>query len=80
MQRAIEREASALGAGILAASALDIYSDPEDAVQGMVQLENIVFEPDEERNKFYSTRYEDVYRHIYPALRDQLRFLTVDKF
>jgi xylulokinase len=76
VQRAREREATALGAGILATSASGIYSDPREAAQAMVHLEDEVFMPDEKRNQLYSRVFEDVYRHIYPALRERLSILA----
>ena len=72
VQRALEKEAAALGAGILAASAAGIYQNPRAAAQAMVHLEDVVFEPDENHHLLYTDLFEKVYRHIYPALREKI--------
>jgi xylulokinase len=80
VRRVLEREATALGAGILAASALDLHSSPQEAAQTMVHLEDGVFEPHEKRHKHYSRLYEEVYRHVYPALSERLSILVDCQF
>ena len=72
VQRGVETEAAALGAGILAASASGIYPHPRAAAQGMVHLEEVIFEPDEDHHRLYTDLFEGVYRHLYPALRERL--------
>jgi xylulokinase len=69
-------EAAALGAGILAAGACGVYGDVAEAAAAMVHLAPASCEPDAARHAAYTTLYEDVYRHLYPALRPYLRRLT----
>lgn len=76
VQRTIESEATALGAGILAVSTTDRYSDPREAAQAMVHLQDDVFEPDDKRYQHYSRLFEDIYRHIFPAVRELLHNLS----
>jgi len=76
VQRALEREATALGAGILAATALGFYTDPQEASESMVHLENNIFNPRKEQHKHYSRIFEDVYRYLYPALKERLSILS----
>jgi xylulokinase len=76
VQRVLDREATALGAGILAASAAGIYSGTQEAACAMVHFDDSIFHPDETRNQIYTRLYEEVYRHIYPALRQRLPFLA----
>jgi len=76
VQRTTQSEATALGAGILAVSTTDSYIDHREAAQAMVHLEDDVFEPDNKRHQHYSRLYEDIYRHIFPALRKLLQNLS----
>jgi sugar (pentulose or hexulose) kinase len=69
-------EATALGAGILAAAAAGLYSDVREAASAMTRTEATPFEPDLERHAFYSRLYDEVYRHLFPALRPYLDRLT----
>ena len=69
-------EAAALGAGILAASAAGLYADAREAAQAMTHVEPTPFEPDPMRSAFYSRLYEQVYRHLFPALQPYLDRLT----
>ncbi len=68
--RAGNLEAAALGAGILAASAAGLFQDPRQAAQAMVQVEQHGCEPDERRHACYNRLYEEVYVHLYPALKE----------
>jgi xylulokinase len=65
-------EASALGAGILAAAAAGLFPDIRHTAQSMIQIAGQLEEPDLEQHRFYSTIYEDVYRHLFPALQTYL--------
>ena len=65
-------EAAALGAGILAASAVGWYSDTRQAAQAMSHLLPDPFQPDRERHEFYSRIYEQVYCHLFPTLQPYL--------
>ncbi len=65
-------ETAALGAAMLAAAGVGLFSDLSEAVQAMTSPVRHVFKPDPARHAFYSRLYEDVYRHLYPALRAAL--------
>jgi xylulokinase len=64
-------EASALGAGILAAGNL-FYAGVLDAAQAMTRIAPRPEQPDPRRQAFYSQLYEEVYRSLYPALQNSL--------
>jgi sugar (pentulose or hexulose) kinase len=73
-------EAAALGAGILAASGAGWYADIPQAARHMTELDPHIFEPDPQRGALYSQLYEQVYQHLFPALRlllDRLAELTL---
>jgi len=70
------QEATALGAGILAAGATGLHPDIRTAAQAMVHLDPAFFTPNPEKHAFYSQLYEDVYRHLFPALRTYMARLT----
>jgi xylulokinase len=74
--RALENEAAALGAGALAAAAAGIYADVGRAARAMARWEERIFEPDAARHPIYTRLYEEVYRQVYPALREPMRRLT----
>jgi sugar (pentulose or hexulose) kinase len=63
------REAAALGAGILAATAAGFYADIPQAARAMAHTLPEPVQPDPGRNEFYARRYEEVYRHLYPTLQ-----------
>ncbi len=65
-------EAAALGAGILAAQAVGLYPDVRTAAAAMAHIEPISFVPDPARYTFYSQLYEQVYKHLFPALQSHL--------
>lgn len=69
-------EAAALGAGILAAQAVGLYPDVRAAAAAMTRIEPAPFVPDPARYAFYSRLYEQVYRHLFPALQSHLDRLT----
>jgi xylulokinase len=69
-------ETAALGAGILAAAAAGLYPDIQTAAEGMTAIQPHPTEPDPLRNARYSQLYEEVYRHLYPALQPYLARLT----
>ena len=76
IQRAATLEATALGAGILAASGVGLFSEVRQAIAAMTKLEAGAFEPDPERGAFYTRLYEEVYRHLFPALQPYLQRLA----
>ena len=69
-------EATALGAGILAATACGLYDDVRAAAAAMTRTEEAPFLPDPGRHAFYTRLFEEVYRHLYPALQPYLSRLT----
>ncbi len=74
-------EASALGAGILAAAASGLFSNVRQAAQAMTHRTSQPEEPDQEQHRFYSKQYELVYRHLFPSLQtylDRLSDLTIE--
>ncbi len=74
--RADAPEASALGAGILAAAGLGWYPDVLSAAQAMTRIQPDPHHPDPARQVFYSRLYEEVYRHLFPALQAYLSHLA----
>ncbi len=69
-------EAAALGAGILAAAGSGLYESIAQAAQAMSRRSSVRFEPNLKRSRFYQVLYEDVYRQIYPALRQPMARLA----
>ncbi|MBN2502144.1 MAG: hypothetical protein JXB38_15275, partial [Anaerolineales bacterium] len=69
-------EASALGAGILAAYGVGLFPDVAAAAAAMTHVEPGVLTPDLERHALYTTLYEEVYRHLFPMLQPYLQKLT----
>jgi xylulokinase len=67
--RANTTEAAALGAGILAASAVGWYSDACHAAQAMSRIVTEPFQPDPEQHELFSRIYSEIYLHLYPTLR-----------
>lgn len=76
VQRALEKETTALGSGILVAAAMDKYQNINEAVQAMVHLEEKVFHPNLKHHLHYSKLYENVYVNLYPSLRRSLEQLA----
>jgi sugar (pentulose or hexulose) kinase len=74
--RAAVTEATALGAGILAATGAGLFPDARAAADAMTHIEPEPFTPDEARHEIYSRLYNEVYRHLYPALQPYLSRLT----
>ena len=69
-------EASALGAGILAAYGAGLFPDIAAAAAAMTHVEPGMLTPDVERHARYTTLYEEVYRQLFPALQPYLQKLT----
>jgi sugar (pentulose or hexulose) kinase len=69
-------EAATLGAGILAATAVDLFPDVQQAAKAMVHLEPGFCQPDDSKYEYYTRLYEDVYVKIYPSLREPLKRLS----
>jgi sugar (pentulose or hexulose) kinase len=70
-------EASALGAGVLAAAGAGLFPTIADAAAAMgARRASATCLPDPQRHAFYNQLYEDVYRSLYPALQPYLARLT----
>jgi xylulokinase len=61
-------EATALGAAMLAGMAAGVYRSADDAIAA-VRSDARVVEPDIDVVALYDTLFEDIYRHLYGALR-----------
>lgn len=67
--RATTTEAAALGAGILAATAVGCYANAREAAQEMTHILPQPIEPNVSDHAFYSRLFEEVYRPLFPALQ-----------
>jgi sugar (pentulose or hexulose) kinase len=67
--RAATTDATALGAGILAATAAGCYADARQAAQEMTHILPQPTEPVSSRHDFYNRLFEEVYRPLFPALQ-----------
>ena len=67
--RATTTEAAALGAGILAATAVGCYVNAREAAQEMTHIFPQPIEPDAVDHAFYNRLFEEVYRPLFPALQ-----------
>ncbi len=74
--RAATSEAAALGACILAATAVGEYVDIRQAASAMTKILPDPFVPEPLRHKYYNRIFEEVYRPLFPALQHHLRRLT----
>jgi sugar (pentulose or hexulose) kinase len=72
--RAHTVEATCLGAGILGAYGVGWYSSVEEAAAAMTDVAER-FEPDERTAAHYDKLFEEVYKPLYPAIREPLRRL-----
>lgn len=70
------QEASALGAGMLAAAAVKWYPDELHACQAMSASPKVHVAPHSETHLKYSTIYQQVYQLLYPALRTTMDTLN----
>ena len=62
-------EATALGAAMLAGLGAGVYADVADAVHS-VRYTTTVIEPEPAAAKFYERSFHQVYRALYPSIRD----------
>ncbi len=69
-------EATALGAGILASAAIGLHPDVTSAAQSMTTITEQPAIPAPRHQEFYERLYEEVYRHLYPALQTYLHRLA----
>lgn len=67
--RATTTEAAALGAGILAATAVGCYANAREAAQEMTHILPQPIEPNALDHAFYNRLFEEVYRPLFPALQ-----------
>ena len=67
--RSTTLDAAALGAGILAATAIGCYENVRLAAQEMTHILPQPVEPDPSRHEFYNRLFEEVYRPLFPALQ-----------
>jgi xylulokinase len=74
--RAEAPEASALGAGILAAAGCGLHPGVLPAAQAMTRIHPDPALPDPARAEFYTRLYEEVYRGLFPALQPALQRLS----
>ncbi|MBX3080076.1 MAG: FGGY-family carbohydrate kinase [Anaerolineae bacterium] len=73
--RASTAEATNLGAGVLAATAVGWYPDVRTAANAMTSNERS-FEPNEKMHKIYDRLFKEVYVEIFPALQKTINRLT----
>ncbi len=69
-------EAAALGAGIQAAAGVGLFPGVRQAADAMTHVGGVPVEPDEDRHAVYTRLYEEVYRHLFPALQPYVDRLT----
>ena len=67
--RAATTEAAALGAGILAATAVGCYANAREAAQEMTHILPQPIEPNAFDHTFYNRLFEEVYRPLFPVLQ-----------
>jgi sugar (pentulose or hexulose) kinase len=65
-------DATALGAGILAATSTGYFADAHQAAQAMTHILPQPIEPNPTRHDFYNRMFEEVYRPLFPALQPYL--------
>jgi xylulokinase len=69
LQRTCTREATALGAGIIAAYGAGIFEDFRSAAANMSGEIQDSFSPDPDVHRQYSQLYQNVYKGLYPAIQ-----------
>jgi xylulokinase len=80
VRRSRTSEATALGAGILAAAGVGLFPGAREAAANMTGLEVGVELPDPARHETYTRLYQEVYLGLFPAVRlylDRLAELTM---
>jgi len=75
IQQAHIPEATALGAGILAATGAGLFSDLASAARNMTHPPTKSYIPDPEHHSVYSRLYERVYKPLFPTLQPILQQL-----
>jgi len=82
VRRSRTSEATALGAGILAAAGAGLCAGAQEAAASMTGLEAGAELPDPARHENYTRLYQEVYRGLFPAVRpylDRLAELTIER-
>jgi xylulokinase len=82
VRRSRTSEATALGAGILAAAGAGLFPGAKEAAASMTGLEADVELPDPMRHEIYTRLYQEVYQGLFPAVRphlDRLAELTIGR-
>jgi sugar (pentulose or hexulose) kinase len=82
VHRSRTSEATALGAGILAAVGAGLFLGAREAAASMTGLEAGAEMPDPVRQEVYTRLYREVYRGLFPAVRpymDRLAELTIER-
>lgn len=74
--RADAPEASALGAGILAAWGAGLFPDVHHAANAMTRIAPQPFTPNPELHSYYTRLYNEVYCHLFPSLQTYIDRLT----
>ncbi len=77
VQRSTTAQATALGAGMIAAAGVGLFPDFKRAADQMAAPIQDEFTPQPEAMKAYSYIYRDVYRDLFPAVQDGMRRLAV---
>jgi xylulokinase len=80
VRRSRTSEATALGAGILAAAGTGLFSGVWEAAMSMSGLQAGAERPVPARHEIYTRLYQEVYRGLFPAVRpylDRLAELTI---
>jgi xylulokinase len=65
-------EEAAFGAALLAGAGSGVYSDLQEAVDKTVRIRDFVH-PHPHNVEVYDRYYQDIYRHLYPTLKDYFR-------
>ena len=76
LYRAAAPEAAALGAGILAAAALNLHATPRHAALAMTRLQPDPFLPQTHSRAVYDELFTQVYKPLFPALQPVLQKLA----
>ena len=74
IRRSETPEATTLGAAILAASAVKLYSSVKDAAKAMTRV-SMRFNPKKENTAIYARLYENIYKKLYPTVQPLMKKL-----
>ena len=76
VHRASIAEATALGAGILAAFGSGLFPEVLNAAEAMCAVERDVFTPQSKLHQYYTQLYKGVYRDIFPSVQPLVERLS----